>query len=70
MPIAKNGWEAQSPTLIGEFYDETKKKFKSKNGENIPVRDGFVWCWETLVYLVGYDEGTVFAGNCLHRFNK
>ncbi|MEH7117001.1 prolyl oligopeptidase family serine peptidase [Neobacillus vireti] len=63
MPIAKNGWQAQSPTLIAEFYSETRKNFKSKNGKSIPGRDGFVWCWETLVYLVGYGEGAVFAGN-------
>lgn len=63
MPIAKNGWQAQSPTMIAEFYSETRKNFKSKNGDSIPGRDGFIWCWETLVYLVGYKEGAVFAGN-------
>jgi poly(3-hydroxybutyrate) depolymerase len=63
MPIAKNGWQAKSPTMIAEFYDETRKNFKSKNGESILGRDGFIWCWETLVYLVGYEEGAVFAGN-------
>lgn len=63
LPIAKNGWHAQSPTMLAEFYDETRKIFKSKNGDSIPGREGFIWCWETLVYLVGYEEGAVFAGN-------
>ena len=63
MLLAKNGWHAQNPAMIAEFYDETRKIFKSKNGPSIPGRDGFIWCWETLVYLVGYEEGAVFAGD-------
>lgn len=63
LPIVKKGWEAQNPVMIAEFYDETRKIFKSKSGDSIPGRDGFIWCWETLVYLVGYGEGAVFAGN-------
>ncbi|MCB2358717.1 S9 family peptidase [Clostridium estertheticum] len=63
MPVAKNGWQALKPTLIEKLYDETRKNFRSKNGDSIPGRNGFVWCWETLIYLVGYGEGAVFAGN-------
>jgi poly(3-hydroxybutyrate) depolymerase len=63
MPIAKSGWQAQDPSLIAELYDETNHSFKSKNGDSIPGRDGFVWCWEPLIYLVGYEEGAAFAGN-------
>ncbi|MCM8710424.1 prolyl oligopeptidase family serine peptidase [Clostridium sp. SYSU_GA19001] len=63
MPIAKNGWYKQSSSMIAEFYDETRKNFKSKSDVTIPGRDGLIWCWETLVYLVGYEEGAVFAGN-------
>ncbi|BCN29201.1 hypothetical protein [Anaeromicropila herbilytica] len=63
MPIAENGWVSQSPSLIAEIYDETRQKFPSKNGDSIPGRDGFIWCWETLIYLVGYVEGAIFAGN-------
>lgn len=63
MPIAKNGWKLQSLSLVAEIYDETRQKFISKNGDSIPGRDGFIWCWETLIYLVGYEEGAIFAGN-------
>jgi poly(3-hydroxybutyrate) depolymerase len=63
MPVAENGWEKESPRMIWEIYDETRKKFRSKNNDSIPGREGLVWCWETLVYLVGYGEGAVFAGN-------
>ena len=63
MPIAKSGWQAQDPSLIAELYDDTSSSFKSKNGDSIPGRDGFVFCWEALIYLVGYEDGAVFAGN-------
>lgn len=63
MPIVKDGWHSENPRMISELYEETRKGFKSKNGDSIPGRDGFIWCWETLVYLVGYEEGAVFAGN-------
>jgi len=63
MPIAKSGWQAQDPSLIAELYDDTSSSFKSKNGDSILVREGIVFCWESLIYLVGYEEGAVFAGN-------
>jgi poly(3-hydroxybutyrate) depolymerase/DNA-directed RNA polymerase subunit F len=31
----------------------------------MPGSNGFNWCWETLIYLVGYKEGAIFAGNVL-----
>lgn len=63
MPIAPNGWLEEHALRIEEIYDNTRKNFKSQNGDSIPGREGFIWCWETLVYLVGYEEGAVFAGN-------
>jgi poly(3-hydroxybutyrate) depolymerase len=63
LPIARNGWQQESPSLIAEIYNETRQKFMSRQGDSIPGRAGFIWCWETLIYLVGYEEGAVFAGN-------
>lgn len=63
MPIAENGWKREEPTLIAELYEAARKEFPAPEGDSIPGRDGFVWCWETLVYLAGYEEGAEFAGN-------
>ncbi len=63
MPLVKNGWANEPVSLIPDIYAAARQKFKSKQGDSIPGRDGFVWCWETIIYLVGYDDGAVFAGN-------
>ena len=63
MPLAEHGWSNEEFSMIPDIYNETRQKFKSKTGESIPGREGFLWCWETLVYLVGYEEGAVYAGN-------
>lgn len=65
IPIAKEGWKKESPTLLSEIFGETKGKFASQNGKSLWGRNGFLWCWETLVFLVGYGEGAVFAGNAV-----
>jgi poly(3-hydroxybutyrate) depolymerase len=72
MPIVRDDWGELDPAYIARIYEDTRKNFKSKSGVGIPGRDGFVWCWETLVYLVGYEDGAVYAGNtavaCPNRF--
>lgn len=65
MPLAEEGWHKESPLLLADLYGKLRKSFQSKGGELIPGRDGVIWCWETLVYLAGYEEGAVFAGNAL-----
>ena len=38
---------------------------ESRNGKSLFGRGGKIWCWETMIYLAGYGDGAVFAGNCL-----
>lgn len=65
LPLAKNGWAGQPLTLLRDIYLDTKASFPSQNGRSLHGRGGFLWCWETLLYLIGYEEGAVFAGNAL-----
>ena len=65
LPLAKNGWAGQPLTLLRDIYLDTKVSFPSQNGRSLHGRGGFLWCWETLLYLIGYEEGAVFAGNAL-----
>lgn len=64
IPVAPDGWSGANTSLPGALYDALRNEFSSQNGYSLFGRGGKLWCWETLVYLVGYDDGAVFAGNC------
>lgn len=64
VPTAPEGWQARDTGLPGSLYDALRNEFSSRNGHSLYGRGGKLWCWETLVYLVGYGDGAVFAGNC------
>lgn len=63
VPVAAQGWAAEPAGLLPELYNETKNSFKTRSGRAIWGRTGSLWCWETILYVVGYKEGAVFAGN-------
>ncbi|MGB9343685.1 alpha/beta hydrolase family esterase [Trichococcus sp.] len=65
VPVALNGWDAEPISLLMDIYNETKNSFHTRSGEAIWGRTGTLWCWETILYLVGYEEGATFAGNVL-----
>ncbi|NCB32626.1 MAG: hypothetical protein EOM64_01870 [Erysipelotrichia bacterium] len=63
-PISKD-WSEESCELILEIYDASRNSFRAVGGVSTPGRDGIVWTWETLIYMVGYKEGADYAGNVL-----
>lgn len=65
VPVAPEGWEAEAPDFLLKLYNETRNSFKSRSGSAIWGRGGSLWCWETILYIVGYKEGAVYAGNFL-----
>lgn len=65
IPIVGSGWASQPLDLIPKIYAEIKNAVPTRSGKSLYNRGGFLWCWETLVYLAGYEEGAVFAGNTL-----
>ncbi|MCD8023781.1 MAG: prolyl oligopeptidase family serine peptidase [Lachnospiraceae bacterium] len=65
VPLVPEGWEKEPKSLLKDIYKETKNQFLSRSGEAIWGRSGRLWCWETMLYLVGYEDGAVFAGNVL-----
>lgn len=68
LPVAEEGWKNMPTSLLLDYYNETKNNFKSRSGSAIWGRNGSLWCWETVLYLVGYQEGAVFAGNTLVNY--
>ncbi len=65
MPLAPKGWEAESPDLFLDLYRRTCRSFHTRSGQSIRGSGGVLWCWETILYLAGYEEGAAFAGNAL-----
>lgn len=64
LPLAPEGWRALPGSLPGAIYDRVRSQVESRNGRSLFGREGKLWCWETMIYLVGYEDGAVFAGNC------
>jgi poly(3-hydroxybutyrate) depolymerase len=65
VPLAPKGWAAEQTSLPGKIFDSVRGAAESRNGKSLMGREGKLWCWETLIYLVGYGDGAVFAGNCV-----
>lgn len=68
LPIAENGWDAAPPDMIRRIYLQSRNGFKTRSGKSIPGRNRSLWCWETMLYLVGYGDGAHFAGQTLIRY--
>ena len=64
-PMVKKDWQEKSLSLIPEFYEVHKNDFKAPSGISIPGREGVLWLWETMIYLVGYGDGADYAANVL-----
>lgn len=65
LPLAHKGWKEEDTSLPGNIYDQIRSQVESCNGKSLFGRNGKIWCWETLIYLAGYGDGAVFAGNCV-----
>lgn len=63
-PLAPAGWQNETIDLPGRLYDTLRNSFETQCAKSLMGRGGRLWCWETIVYWVGYSEGAVFAGNC------
>ena len=64
IPVAPRGWAAESESLPAELFDSVRGSVESRCGKSLMGRCGKLWCWETMVYWVGYEEGAVYAGRC------
>lgn len=60
LPLAPAGWGNVPTSMVKELYKKVWKDTLSPDPRE-SLRN--VWCWETLIFAVGYDAGAVFAGN-------
>lgn len=60
LPLAPGGWERESTSRVKVLHRTVWQDALSPDPSEIFKT---VWCWETLIFAVGYEEGAVFAGN-------
>lgn len=65
VPLVSGSWADMPKSLLMDLYRETRNGFETRSGQAIWGRSGRLWCWETMLYLAGYGDGAVFAGNVL-----
>lgn len=58
---AEQGWRNESVDRVKKTYKAVWADAQSPDPGDVR---GTVWCWETLIFFVGFGEGAVFAGNC------
>lgn len=61
VPVLENGYDCVDGKIVEKIYTEYKKTFSSKEEGDNP--EATVWCWETLIYIIGVGDGAVLAGN-------
>lgn len=60
LPLAPQGWAAENPGIVKGLYKTVWRDTVSPDPRE-SLRN--VWCWETLIFAIGYDEGASFVGN-------
>ncbi|MCD8018372.1 MAG: hypothetical protein LUF92_01950 [Clostridiales bacterium] len=65
VPVVPDGWQAADASLPKKLYNELCGDCLTQNGKSLFGRNGKLWCWETLIYIVGYNDGARFAGECM-----
>lgn len=68
IPVVPDGWSKEPKSLLMDIYKETCNGFLSESKQAIWGRQGRLWCWETMLYLAGYEDGAVYAGNVLAEY--
>lgn len=68
VPVVCGSWSDMPKSLFMEIYKKTANGFETRSGQAIWGRQGKLWCWETMLYLAGYGDGAVFAGNVLVEY--
>lgn len=65
VPVVEDGWQACSSDLPKLVYQNSCRAHHVAQGAGIPGGGDVAWAWETLIYVVGYQEGATFASSFL-----
>ncbi len=61
VPLAKQGWDALPDDHLVALYNQVKNAVPSKQGKSIWGRNGTLWCWEIILFAVGYGDGAEYV---------
>lgn len=61
VPVAPGGWDRLPADHLMNLYNQMKNSVKARQGKSIWGRGGTLWCWEILLYAVGYGDGAEFV---------
>lgn len=60
LPVSWHGWEKEHTAIVKQLHRTVWHDTASPDPHEALEK---VWCWETMIFAVGYDEGAAFAGN-------
>ena len=61
VPLAEEGWEALPEDHLMSLYNRFKNDVPARQGRSIWGRGGKVWCWEIILFAVGYGDGAEYV---------
>lgn len=62
-PVVDGSWADAPADLARELYLQARRELVTPTRTSIPGRAGGLWAWETLISLVGYQEGAAHAAS-------
>ena len=61
VPLAERGWKSLPEDHLITLYNQIKNGVQAKQGKSIWGRSGTLWCWEIILFAVGYEDGADYV---------
>lgn len=61
VPLVESGWEQLPDHHLMDLYNQFRNQVAARQGKSIWGRGGTLWCWEILLYAVGYEDGAEYV---------
>lgn len=61
VPVAEDGWNSIPEDHLLCVYNQIKNGVSARQGKSIWGRGGTLWCWEIILFAVGYEDGAQYV---------
>lgn len=61
VPLAGAGWNRLPDDHLMTIYNQIKNSVFARQGKSIWGRGGTLWCWEVILFAVGYEDGAEYV---------